>query len=175
MLRGKGDREHSEGRKQGEEGEEEEVLQAWGARASGWVLEKEVEVEVEPLLMNTVCNLAIEIDGAARLEVMESVLRASHCFYSLETAGKTSRKTAQWVPPSHISAYIWKTMEKTINSKSPLSCLQQDACLVLPGEELGIKQTMPITKKKISSKFLQGEKGGGERGRVTQPAGLSTA
>lgn len=30
-------------------------------------------MEVEPLLVNTVCDLAIEIDRTARLEVMESV------------------------------------------------------------------------------------------------------
>lgn len=100
----KGTESTQEGRKQGEEREEgEDDSRGGGAPGEGsWSKRlgfgEGGEVEVEPLLMNTVCNLAIEIDRAARLEVMESVLGALHCFYSLETVGKTSRKTAQWVP-----------------------------------------------------------------------------
>lgn len=65
-------------------------------------------MEVEPLLMNTVCDLAIEIDRTARLEVMESVLQALHCFYSQETVGKTSRKAAQWVRQLRTSQHTFE-------------------------------------------------------------------
>jgi len=57
--------------------------------------------------MNTVCDLAIEIDRTARLEVMESVLQTLHCFIHWRLLEKQAGRQHNGSPSyGHLSTHL---------------------------------------------------------------------